>query len=91
MMKIAVSCCLQPYQRLLLGEAVTKIGPSEPILVTDEGKPGSIIFHLCQIRARLSLIRPYGAPSPRGRLCTLYITLIDLRILAMAPFSRRET
>ena len=30
-------------QRLPLGEAVAKIGSSEPILVTDEGKTGSEI------------------------------------------------
>ena len=58
-------------QRLPLGEAVTQIGTSEPIWVTDEGITGSTFISLAGLfGTRLALIRPRFArpPSPRGRL-----------------------
>ena len=46
MMNYRLSYCLTALKRLPLGEAVAKIGSSEPILVTDEGKTGSKIMHI---------------------------------------------
>ena len=75
-----LSLCLAPQaQRLPLGEAVAKIGTSEPILVTDEGLNSIYsLYNIGENGARLSLIRLFrfalnrgkseNPPSPRGRL-----------------------
>ena len=58
-----INCCLASQaHRLLLGEAVTKIGSSEPILVTDEGDI-TVFMMLLQV---FSVLHDFPHPALRA-------------------------